>query len=174
MFLINPIKTFVKAEKDYDMIRGIDDPDLIRYYASLLTMLSENRAFLFDYGRMLAKAGRYNDSNDILRRGSMISNEPMFLILLGNNYRDMGAFNEAEKMYVKARHTIPNRIYPLYRLMLLYVQTCNYDKAMEYAKVIVGFKEKKYSPAVRDIKREAQEIINRKKMGCGSSNHLNN
>lgn len=161
MIPVNPIKSLIKAENDYDMMRGIDDPALIKYYAPLFPLLGENCNFLFDYGRILAKAGRYNDSNDILRRGSMISNDPMFLTLQGNNYRYMGAIDEAERMYLKAWHTVPNRIYPLYRLMILYDQTDNCHKAMEYARIIVDFSEKIPSPAVRDIKSEAQEILYR-------------
>lgn len=155
------IKTLAKAEKDYNMMRGIDDPALIKDYAMMLPLLEDNRNFLFDYGRILAKAGRYNDSNEMFRRGEMISNDPMFLVLQGNNYRDMRAFGKAEELYLKAWSIMPNRIYPLYRLMLLYEQTGNYKKSTEYAKIIIDFKEKIPSPAVRDIKREALEIINK-------------
>lgn len=156
----NRIKTLAKAESDYNMMSGIDDPALIKDYAMMLPLLEDNRNFLFDYGRILAKAGRYNDSNDVLRRGSMISNDPMFLILQGNNYRYMEAFDKAEELYLKAWSIMPNRIYPLYRLMLLYQQTGNDEKSKVYAKIIIDFKEKIPSPAVRDIKREALEIIN--------------
>lgn len=97
----------------------------------------------------------------MLRRGALISNDPMFLVLQGNNYRDMEAFDEAESKYLKAWHSMPNRIYPLYRLMKLYELTGDKAKCQEYAQRVVGFKEKIYSPAVRDMKKEAQEIINR-------------
>lgn len=156
----NRIKSLAKAENDYNMMRGIEDVSLVKDYTPLLQSLEGNRNFLFDYGRLLAKAGRYNDSNDILRRGEMISNDPMFLVVQGNNYRDMGAFDEAREMYLNAWHTMPNRIYPLYRLMLLYDQIGNKTKAMEYARIIVTFKEKVPSPAVSDIKKEALELIN--------------
>lgn len=95
----------------------------------------------------------------MLRNGARISNDPMFLVLQGNNYRDMGAVEEAEKAYLKAWQTMPNRIYPLYRLMMLYHDAGNRSKALKYAKKVVAFKEKIPSPAVRDMKREAQEII---------------
>lgn len=142
-------------------MRGIHDPVLIKDYTPLLPLLEDNHNFLFDYGQMLAKGGRYNDSNGILNQGALISNDPMFFVLQGNNYRDMGTLDKAEELYLKAWYTMPNRIYPLYKLMLLYQQTGNDTKTIEYAEKIVTFKEKISSPAVRDIKREAQEIINR-------------
>lgn len=157
---ISCIKQLVKAEEDYDMMKGIHDTVLIKDYAPLQPLLEDNRLFLFDYGQILAEAGRYNDSNHILRQGAVISNDPMFLILQGNNFRDMGAYSKAKEMYLKAWHTMPNRIYPLYRLMQLHLQTGEESKALYYAGKIVVFKEKIPSPAVTDIKRKAHEIIN--------------
>lgn len=159
MIQASRVRSLVEAEEDYDMMRGIDDQALIKDYERLLPLLEDNRNFLFDYGRLLSKAGRMNDSNFILRRGAMISNDPMFIVVQGNNYRDMGAFDESREMYLNAWHTMPNRIYPLYRLMLLYEQTGEDAMAMEYARIIVNFKEKVPSPAVCDIKKEALELI---------------
>ncbi len=104
------VNTLANAEKDYSIIRGINDPAFIKDYAQLLPMLKENGDFLSDYARILAKANRYNDSNDILRMGTLISNNPMFLILQGNNYLEMEAYEDAEQLYLKAWHTMPNRI----------------------------------------------------------------
>lgn len=158
---INCIKKYEEAEKDYNIMRGIQDQALIKDYEDLLPLLEDNRNFLFDYGRLLSDAGRYNDSNDVLRKGASVSNDPMFLVLQGNNYRDMGAFDKAGEMYLRAWHTMPNRIYPLYRLMMLYKQVGDKYKAVEYARIILNHKEKVASPAVNDIKQEAHEIINR-------------
>lgn len=148
------------AERDYNMMAGLHDKAFIKDYYSLLPYLQDNKRFLFDFAKILADQGRYNDSNDMLRRGAQISNDPVFLVLQGNNYRDMGIFEETESMYLKAWHNMPNRIYPLYRLMKLYEQTGDKAKCMEYAQRVMDFKEKVQSPAVNDMKKEAQEIIN--------------
>jgi len=160
---INRIKEYLEAENGYNIMRGIQDQALIKDYQPLLPLLEDNRNFLFDYGRMLSKAGRYNDSNYILRKGASVSNDPMFLVLQGNNYRDMEAFGKAEEMYLKAWHTMPNRIYPLYRLMMLYQHVGNESKARNYAEFIIDTKEKIHSPAVRDMKREARNLLNNNK-----------
>ena len=148
----------LNAEKEYRMIAGLRDRAFIKDYYSLLPYLQDNKHFLFDFAKILSDQGRYNDSNDMLRRGALISNDPMFLVLQGNNYRDMGAYELAEKTYLQAWHTMPNRIYPLYQLMRLHEQTGNMDKAKAYAIRIINFKEKIPSPAVNDIKREAKAL----------------
>lgn len=157
----NSIRERMEAEKDYRMLEGLNDNAFTKDYYSLLPYLDNNKRFLFDFAKILSEQERYNDSNDMLRRGALISNDPMFLILQGNNYRDMEAHELAEKTYLQAWHTMPNRIYPLYQLMKLHEKTGKAEKARDYAIQIINFKEKISSPAVNDIKREAFERINR-------------
>lgn len=157
--LFDTVQEKRKAEREYVMISGIRDSAFIKDYYELLSQLEGNKRFLFNFGVILAKAGRHNDSNDMLRRGTLISNDPMFLVLQGNNYRDMGAFDEAEAMYLKAWHTMPNRIYPLYQLMKLYQKGNDTKMTTEYAEKVISFKEKIPSRAVNDMKREAHDVI---------------
>lgn len=151
----------ITAERDYRMMSGLHDKAFTKDYYSLLPYLSDDKRFLFDFARLLSDQQRYNDSNDMLRCGELVSNDPMFIVLQGNNYRHMEAFDEAEAAYIRAWHTMPNRIYPLYCLMKLHEQLDNAEKASEYAKQIVSFKEKIPSPAVAEMKTEAREIDNR-------------
>ncbi len=154
----NVIQERLDAEKEYRLLAGLHDRAFTKDYYSLLPYLEDNKHFLFDFAKILKEQGRYNDSNDMLRRGALISNDPMFLVIQGNNYRDMNAYDLAEKAYQQAWHTMPNRIYPLYQLMKLYEQTGNTDKAKAYAERIIEFKEKIPSPAVNEIKEEAHKI----------------
>lgn len=154
----NAVRERLEAENDYRMFAGLHDRAFIKDYYSLLNYLDDNKHFLFDFAKILSEQERYNDSNDMLRRGALVSNDPMFLVLQGNNYRDMEAYDLAEKAFLLAWHTMPNRIYPLYQLMKLHEQTGNKDKAKAYAERIIEFKEKIPSPAVNDIKMEAHEI----------------
>ena len=72
----------------------------------------------------------------------------------------MYSLDKDRESYLKAWHIMPNRIHPIYRLMMLYHQAGNESKAVEYARIILNHKEKVASPAVNDIKREAYEKIN--------------
>ena len=153
------VKALAQAEDDFNMMKAMDDPAFIKDYHKLLPQLEDDREFLFCYARILAKADRHNDSNEMLRRGTLISNDPMFHILQGNNYRDIGATDLAEKAYIKAYYTMPNRIYPLFRLMNLHEQAGDSAKARAYAKMVIDFHEKITSPAVNEMKTEAQNLL---------------
>ena len=55
---------------------------------------------------------------------------------------------------------LPDRLYPLYRLMGLYQSVGRTDKARQTARRIVALKPKVDSPAVREMKAEAWQLIN--------------
>lgn len=148
-----------EAQRIYNMMAGMHDKAFINNYYALLPALGENPRFLFEFATILAKDGRYNDSNAILRRGSLISNDPMFLILQGNNYRDMEFHANAETAYMRAAAMVPNRIYPYYRLMKLYQKTGDSDKTYDMALRIIRFKIKIESQATKEMKAEAKRII---------------
>ena len=92
----------------------------------------------------------------------MVSNDPMFYVIQGNNYRDMEAYDEAETAYLKAYHILPNRLYPLYRLMCLYEQTGENKKMRQMAGQVVNFKVKVASPATTEMKDEARQLLLRR------------
>lgn len=153
------IKERLDAENGYRMMARLKDPAFTKDFFDLLPMMQENRQYLFDFAMLLSRQGRYNDSNEMLRRGALISNDPMFLVLQGNNYRDLGAYDLANQTYLKAWHTIPNRLYPIYQLMKLNEQSDNMKQAVSYAQEVINFKEKIKSPAVNEMKKEAKELI---------------
>ena len=168
------VKETYEADKEYASFRGMTEEVFLEDYRRLLPQEEDNAVFLFDYARTLRTAKRYNDSNDILRRGTEVSADPMFYVLLGNNYKDMSLYDMAEFSYKKAYAVMPNRIYPLYQLMLLYQsqmdletktntktsKTCK-AKMREVARRIIEMKPKIKSPATDEMQRKAQFIINR-------------
>ena len=155
------IKERMKAESVYRMMAGVRHPAFLADYYELLPLMLSNEHFLFDFAKILSADGRYNDSNGILRLGSLISSDPMFYIIQGNNYREMGFYQEAEQAYMKAFNSMPNRLYPLYQLMLLYEKMGDTEKTSNIAQRVMMFDEKVASPATKEIKRKAYKIFNK-------------
>ena len=54
---------------------------------------------------------------------------------------------------------VPNRIYPLYRRMKLYETMEDSTKMLDMARRVTDFKVKVETPATRDMKKEAEEMI---------------
>ena len=161
IFIHKQIRERVRAGSDYRMMAGVSHAAFIDDYYELLPLMASNEHFLFDFAKMLASDGRYNDSNAILRLGILVSNDPMFYVIQGNNYLKMELYHEAERTYQKAFNIMPNRIYPLYRLMLLYKEKNDITRMKDMAHKIASFKVKVVSPATKEIQEKAKQVLNK-------------
>lgn len=162
VFLKTEMEKRIEAANSYHLISNIQQEAFINDYYELLPLESDHSLFLFDFGKLLRLLGRYSDSNAILQKGTLVSNDPMFYVLMGNNYKDMKHYDMAEQAYQKAFSVMPNRLYPLYQLMMLYHDSGNIKKAKEMAKRVVKMKPKIESPATKDMKKKAEEILRNK------------
>lgn len=97
----------------------------------------ENFRGVYAQGYALHQAGRYAESTEILERGTRMSCDPMFEIILGKNAEALGDDTRAEALYEKAHYMVPSRLYPLVRLMRLQVRTGRNVEALETARRIV-------------------------------------
>ena len=162
VFLKTEMNKRIEAANSYHLISNIQQEAFINDYYELLPLESDHSLFLFDFGKLLRTFRRYNDSNAILQKGTLVSNDPMFYVLMGNNYKDMKHYDMAEQAYQKAFSVMPNRLYPLYQLMMLYHDSGNIKKAKTMAKRVIEMKPKIESPATKDMKKKAKEILRNK------------
>ena len=128
-------------------------------YAIIYPSLKHDYKFLFEYGHSLNKVGEYEQSNEILRQGTKLSNDPMFYNIIGNNYLALKEYESAEKSYEMAYNIVPSRIYPLYLLAKLYAEKEDIVKALMMCRKVLEFTPKVLSPAVSEIKKEIEELM---------------
>lgn len=147
------------ANHDARLFSNMHHSAFIKDYYGLLPQESDNPRFLFEFAKALREAGRFNDSNAMLRQGTLVSCDPMFYVLQGNNYKDMHCYDHAEASYKKALAVMPNRIYPLYKLMLLYKDTDQREKMKNVASRILQSRPKIASPATEEIIKNTKECL---------------
>ena len=159
-FLMNfEVDRRVKISNDAKRIVYMHDVAFIDDYYEFLPWMNDNREYLFHFGKILREAGRYNDSNAILRMETELDTDPMAYVLMGRNFEDMHMYNEADSIYRQAFLLQPNRIYPLYRQMKLYERTGDFVRKDRKAREIIAFTPKVMSPAVKEMKDEAKKFI---------------
>lgn len=124
-----------------------------------LLLENDNSRFLFSFGKKLRNEGQYNESNAIFRQGTKCSADPMFYILLGNNYKEMKHYDLAEKAYYKAFVVMPNRLRPLYMLMMLYQESGDNQKKKAMARRVIDMKPKIDSHTTKEMKKKAKEFL---------------
>ena len=151
-----PVKTLYQLELYEDAAND---------YAALFEELKQEREYLFEYGRSLNQSGQYDESTRILKTGTRISNDPMFWNVMGNNYKALRNWPEADRCYEKAQHILPCRIYPLYLWAKLSFEKGDTLEGIRRACRVVDFKTKIESAATRDMKTEMGEML---KLATGS------
>lgn len=124
-----------------------------------LLLEDDNSRFLLSFGKNLRDEGRYNESNAIFRQGTRCSADPMFYILMGNNYKEMKHYDLAEKSYYKAFAVMPNRLLPFYQLMVLYKDSGDMKKAKAMARRVIEMKPKIESRLTKEMKDKARDFL---------------
>jgi len=145
-------------QKEKTEFAGVDfrkSNELKKYYPSI----HDNPRFLWDYGVFLFKKHNYQNSINILQQGIKYSGDPGFYVYIGMNYEYLGNYCKAEEYYYKAFAILPNRIYPLYKLCMLFDKLQNKHKLLEIAMKIHSFKAKVNSNNTLIIKNEINRIL---------------
>ncbi len=153
-------KERVDAQQEYRQCAGLIHSSFVKDYYRLYPLCRDDKQFLFDFAKILQANQRYLDSNAMLRDGILVSNDPMFWVLMGNNHRKLRQYNEAVACYDTAFRRMPNRIYPLYQKMLLFQEIHNIKAMLAVAIYITTFQEKVSSPAVDEMKSMARSLLN--------------
>ena len=105
--------------------------DAVSEYNAIKEFYCDNYIFLFDFGVALNDARLYSESNDILQQGANMSCDPMFHNVMGDNYLKMGNIVAAESEYWRAYYMVPCRLYPLYKLIQLYISQGQIEQALQ-------------------------------------------
>ena len=96
----------IECEKQWSKIyyyyQSQEYGEVVERCAPLFKYMRENQEYLFYYGHSLNKIGKYEESDSILKVGTLISSDPMFWNVMGNNSLALGRYREAEERYKHA------------------------------------------------------------------------
>ena len=132
----------------------------VQKYRIQYPLLRHEKQFLFEYGQCLSKSGQYIESNRIFEEYLCYGSDPMVYNCMGNNYKALEEYQKAEDSYIRASQIVPNRHYPLYLLMKLYMETGQTGKAKETAKILLDKPVKVQSTAIKEMRQEARKLTN--------------
>lgn len=159
LLTVRPAHERVLATRQSRLIVGRDHPRMLVHYQRLLPYMRHDAQFLFRYGQLLASCGRYNESDYVLGQGVLVSNDAMFHVLRGHNYRHLHAWPQACAAYRQAHAQSPSRLYPLLCLMRLYRQMGRRDQAVRTARMLLRLPVEHDSALAREIRDEAKNCI---------------
>ena len=162
LFLLKSNISTHKTYRDWEYARRWFSMEFYEYvledYPHYYPTLKNNHQYLYEWGYALHKQGCYERSNTILRQGTLLSADPMFYNVMGNNYKELGEYDTAESCYFRAYYTLPNRIYPLYLLTKLYADKGDAERALEKGREFLNHPPKVISPATRELQNEIKQL----------------
>lgn len=120
----------------------------------------------FKLGMAYHRAGKWSESNKVMKGLLPYTSDAMLLNVIAKNFASLGLTDSSEYYLRRSIHRCPNRLYPHYLLMKMYIDKENPDTpaALKEAYVLLEQKEKVSSSAVEEMRLEAKDIIKRYRM----------
>lgn len=153
--------------KAYDMRLMKNDKNALDEYAAIYRNMRHfsfiaadaTPYFLYNYAAELNADGQYERSLQIANECSNYWADYDLEMLKAYNYKGLDKNAKATGHFLLAHKMCPNRFEPLYNVMLISKAANDQAQAKRYAKMIVNKSIKVYSPAVVQMRDEAQMIL---------------
>ena len=140
------------------------DEEVRQDYENMYKEYYDDNLFIYNYGALLHLRGDYRRSIDVFRAGSKYLSDYNMMLLMGDDYQQLGMPDSSVIYYSRANEMIPSRYLPLYYQMRLYLDIDERTNALDMAKKILYKENKtKESKITREVIKEAREILSSKK-----------
>ena len=130
-----------------------------RGYDDLYSDLGGEPLFLYNYGAVLNRIGKYRQSRLILTECEKQFNDCDLQIIQADNYFRIGNYKQAEIHAKLASNMCPNRFVPLYQLVEIYDKTAREEEAVSLARHMIDMKVKVPSETVSLIRYRIGKLL---------------
>lgn len=137
----------------------VNEEKSYKTYKAIYPLLSQNGAFLFNYGAELLSISDYRNSLRVLMRATKYGNSVELYMYLGDAYTGLQNNDLAEEYYIKSAYMVPKLFTPVYKLFLFYQRTNQIEKARLAATKIIDMPIKVPSEKIDKIKYEAFNFL---------------
>lgn len=131
----------------------------ISYDCKAWPYMNTSGEYLMQYGKALYMAEKPNQALSVIQRAIRFFPNIVAYTVLGDCYKQVGAYKNAEQSYLQAWYMNPSRFYPKYLLAKLYAETGEKEKAVNIAHELLSKEVKVESMAIEEIKREMNKML---------------
>lgn len=115
---------------------------------------------VYEQAHRYASCGKFEKANQLTKALMAKCSSAELLLFVGNNYQALGIRDSSAHYYERAAKRIPNRLYPHYRLMELWlVEPADSAKAKEEAEILMNMTPKVESVATMQMKQAAEQLL---------------
>ncbi|MGC4231559.1 MAG: O-antigen ligase family protein [Niabella sp.] len=140
--------------------------EALEQYLRIYPLLSNNGAFLFNYGAELAELKEHAQSNKILKRAAMYGNSIELYTALADNYAALGGTKQAEECYIHVAYMVPKKFIPFNNLFNFYKAAGQTGKAIELSGLLCNKPVKVPAVVIDRIKANACTYYQKYKTGA--------
>lgn len=131
----------------------------VKEYESIYTALKYNNGFLQQYGKACAMGKDYTKAKIQLNEAGKYGSDYMLYANLGDVYKELKQYLQAEVAYLHSAYMAPHKLYPHYLMAKLYMQSGDTIKAKAKAKEVLAMNAKVKNMAEDEIKLEMKKIL---------------
>jgi len=135
-----------------------------QHYKEAYLFLNQEGEFLMNYGKLLSIVGNHQKAIEILNKSKFYLSSSTIQTDLGDSFKALKEYKNAEEAYLQAFDMIPNRFYPKYLLAKLYDETNQPDKAVRTAIELLKKEVKVESDAIEEMKLEMKHILRKSEL----------
>jgi len=151
-----------KAWKDWNQAYRLytmnNYTDCLHYYEKAWPALKTEGDYLTNYGKALSMAGEHGSAITVLQQATSYYPNIVVYTALGDSYKALEQYVEAEQAYWTAWYMNPSRFLPKYFLAKLYDETGQTEKAAATAYELLHKEVKVRSTAIDEIRKEMEKI----------------
>ena len=159
---IDTVRTMHNTEQLWKQQRFFFDSTDYQSYGYCCSQLYSNMrfncAFLYEYAYSLYKGGDVVESEKTIRQSLALSGNALSFILLGDIHKMQGLIEDAERDYFNSFLALPDRLYPLYKLAILYHDSNQKVKYHKMVRSIENFHPRIESQSTKEIRVMLAEL----------------
>lgn len=126
--------------------------------SQLYPFMKSNCAFLYEYAYSMFMNGKLTESEQMANQSLALNGNSLTFILLGDIHKEQGLIKEAEKDYFDSFLALPDRLYPLYKLAVLYHDSNQMINYQNMVRSIDNFHPRIESQATKDVRELLNDI----------------
>jgi O-antigen polymerase len=152
----NSFAAFEEAEMQY---QSGSYAEACNSFSENYSRMSYNGAYVQYYGKALSMKEEYARSIEILERSALFTSDEILYSTIGDTYKGLKRYDDAEKAYLHASFMVPHMLYPQYLLANLYTEMGQNAKALETAEKVLRKEIKVNSTATEEIMQAMRKLI---------------
>ncbi len=143
----------------YDLYKYQIYDDSIYEYEEALKLIPKQGLLLQMYGKCMVMDSQWEKAIKVLEEAKILRSSPILMTALGDSYRELKKIDKAEESYLQAYYMVPHKFYPKYKLVKMYYEIGEYNKAKKLAYELLQKEVKVNSKAISEIKEELLKIL---------------